>query len=110
MTKLERQFLDCCNENFSERSLIGNEDMQRYISASPLMLSKCAERLNENGYIKNLHLFKGRTFNFQTTYKGLNYKEFKIEQLKSFLLRSVFTPVAVSAATTLITLWIKSLL
>ena len=110
MTKLERQFLDCCNENFSERSLIGNEDIQRYISVSPLMLSKCAERLNENGYIKNLHRFKFHAFNFQTTYKDLNYKKFKIEQLKNFLLRSVFTPVAVSVATTLITLWLKSLL
>lgn len=110
MTKLERQFLDCCNKNFSDRSLIGSKDLQRFISVPPLMLSKCAERLNENGYIKNLHSFKFYAFNFQTTYKGLNYKEFKIEQLKSFLLRSVFTPVAVSAATTLITLWIKSLL
>lgn len=110
MTKLERQFLNCCNKYFSDRSLIGNKDLSRHILVSSLMLSKCAERLNENGYIKNLHKFKFYAFNFQLTYKGLNYKEFKIVELKSFLFRSVFIPIAVSVVTTLITLWLKSLL
>lgn len=41
------------------------------------------------------------------TYEGQNYSEFRRIELKSFLMRSVLTPIVVSLATTIAALWIK---
>lgn len=44
------------------------------------------------------------------TPKGLHYEYVRWTEFKNFLLTSVFTPIAVSAITTIVTLWITTLL
>lgn len=96
MTKLEKQFLKCCADNFMDRTVIGSDDLMRYINKPLIELQKCAEYLEQKGYIKNLHIQTRIRFNFQITYEGIAYKEMKWERWKKFLLTSVFIPIAVS--------------
>lgn len=65
--------------------------------------------LDKLGYVE-IAKINGLSFGVILTEQALHPYEFAIVRLKSFLLRSVFTPIAVSIVTTLITLWIKSLL
>lgn len=44
------------------------------------------------------------------TEAGLHFFTFKHEQVKGFIVRSIFTPIVVSAVTTLITIFIRSLI
>lgn len=96
MTKLEKQFLKCCADNFMDRTVIGSDDLMMYINKPLIELQKCAEYLEQKGYIKNLHIQTRIRFNFQITYEGITYKEMKWELWKKFLLTSVFIPIAVS--------------
>ena len=52
----------------------------------------------------------GHSFGVILTELALHPYEFSIAKIKDFLFRSVFTPIIVSIVTTLITLWLKSLL
>ena len=65
--------------------------------------------LDKLGYIE-IAKMNGRSYGVILTELALHPYEFSIVNLKSFLLRSIFTPIVVSIITTLITLWIKSLL
>lgn len=102
MTGLEKQFLDCCINNFIDRTIIGSDDLTKHINKPLVELQKCAEHLEENGYIKNLHVQTRIRFNFQLTYEGISYKEMKWERRKQFLLTSVFVPIAVSVIASLV--------
>ena len=102
MTKLEKQFLDCCITHYLDRSIIGSDDLLKYVDVPLSSLQRCAERLEANGYIKNLHIHTRLRFNFQLTYEGTVYNEIRIEKIKDFLLKSVFVPIAVSVIASLI--------
>lgn len=102
MTKLEKQFLNCCINNYAEKSLIGSNDLLKHIDAPLIKLQRCAEHLEQKGYIKNLHIEQRIRFNFQLTYAGIAYKEFKSEHIKDFLLKSIFVPIAVSVIASLV--------
>lgn len=52
MTDLEKQFLDCCTKYYSDRSIIGSDDLLKYIDVPLISLQRCAERLEQHGYIK----------------------------------------------------------
>lgn len=49
-------------------------------------------------------------YHFTLTTKGLHPYRFKWESLKSFLIKSIAVPIAVSVATSLIVLWLQGLL
>lgn len=102
MTKLEKQFLNCCINNFADRSLIGSDDLLKHLNEPLINLQRCAEHLEEKGYIKNLHVQKRIRFNFQLTYPGTVYREMRLENIKDFLLKSIFVPIAVSVIASLI--------
>ena len=51
MTKLEKQFLKCCADNFMDRTVIGSDDLMRYINKPLIELQKCSEYLEQKGYI-----------------------------------------------------------
>ena len=102
MTDLEKQFLDCCINNFMDKSIIGSDDLMKHINKSLVELQKCAEYLEQNDYIKNLHIHTRIRFNFQLTYEGIVYKEMKWERRKEFFLTSIFVPIAVSVIASLI--------
>lgn len=61
--------------------------------------------LVDDGYLEEPY-----AYTFQLTHKGLHYKEYQFEEIKLFLLRSILTPIVVSMATTLLTLWITWLI
>ena len=46
MTDLEKQFLDCCTKYYSDRSIIGSDDLLKYIDVPLISLQRCAERLS----------------------------------------------------------------
>ena len=64
--------------------------------------------LAEDGYIRKLYL-GGVLYAFSLTESGLHYPEFTATSIKSFVLRSIVTPIIVSAITSLITLWLSGL-
>lgn len=68
-----------------------------------------ARYLDKLGYIKIAKL-NGHSFGVILTELALHPYEFSIAKLKTFLFRSIFTPIIVSVITTLVTLWLKSLL
>ncbi len=68
-------------------------------------LKSIIQTLIENGYLEAPY-----KNTFQLTHKGLHYNEYKFEEIKSFMLRSIFTPIVVSFTTTLLTLLLTWLL
>lgn len=62
--------------------------------------------LLKEGYIEIVEIDNA----FRLTHKGLHPYLVGWEQIKQFLLRSIVTPILVSAVTTLLTLWLKELL
>lgn len=62
--------------------------------------------LNRDGYLE----FIQKPYQFYITDKGLHPYRKTWEEIKKFLLKSVFIPIVVSVATTLLTLCIKELL
>ena len=55
MTDLENNFLTVCTKYYSDRSIIGSDDLLKYIDVPLISLQRCAERL-DNMVIKNLHI------------------------------------------------------
>ena len=56
------------------------------------------------------HPAGGTICQIDVSYEAQNYAEFQWMAFKSFLLKSIFTPIVVAAITTLITLWLKQAL
>lgn len=72
----------------------------KYSNEYPTLIDELAKQ----GYISMTQ------FGFQLTHKGIHPYEVTLDELKKFLFHSVFIPVLVSVATTLLTLCIKALL
>lgn len=64
--------------------------------------------LADNGYLA--YSFENNPYHFHLTYKGLHFRKFHWLEIRNFILCSILTPIAVSLATTLLTLWLKGLL
>jgi hypothetical protein len=64
------------------------------------------DQLVSDGYLS----YCDSKYNFTITQKGLHPYEFQWDAFKSFLFRSILVPIAVSFATTLITLLVQALL
>lgn len=67
---------------------------------------RCLEKLGYLEVAKN----NGNHFGVILTELSLHPYEFTCVQIKSFLIKSLFTPIVVSMLTTLLTLWLKELL
>ena len=57
-----------------------------------------------------VYSYDGNPYSFQITHKGFHYRQISWLQIRSFLFRSILTPVLVSFFTTLLTLLIRWLL
>lgn len=68
-------------------------------------LKSTLSKLENEGYIKST----GINY-YKLTEKGFHYYRYVFSDIRSFLFRSIITPIIVSALTTLITLWLKELL
>lgn len=86
MTKLEKHFLNCCIKYYSECSVISSDDLLKYIDVPLISLQRCAQHLEQNGYIKNLHIQMRIRFNFQLTYEGSFYNEVRSDRIKDFFI------------------------
>lgn len=102
MTKLEKRFLNCCIKYYLEYSVINSDDLLKYIDVPLISLQRCAQRLEQNGYIKNLHIQTRIRFNFQLTYEGSFYSEVRSDRIKDFLLKSVLIPIVISVIASLV--------
>lgn len=69
-------------------------------------ISSIVSQLGKDGYLE----FTVNEYHFVLTQKGLHPYAFQWESIKEFLLKSVAIPVIVALITTLITLWLQSLL
>ena len=67
-----------------------------------------ARYLSSEGYLEIAKL-NGSHFGVILTEKALHPYEFSWTQIISFLFTSIFTPIVVSIATTLLTLWLSTL-
>lgn len=65
--------------------------------------------LHSQGYI-HCQPGDGTIYALEPTYAGEHFQEFDWAETKSFVLRSIVTPIAVSAVTTLLTLFISGTL
>lgn len=69
-------------------------------------LKSLLRKLSEEGYI-----CLGNNFDYcSVTEKGLHYNAYRMENIRSFFVRSILTPVLVSFFTTLLTLLLNTLL
>ncbi len=68
-------------------------------------LKSIIDYLIESGYLKQGY----NKYTFTLTHTGLHPYEAAWQKIKSFLIKSVAVPIVVSTATTLLTLWLKTL-
>lgn len=114
MTKQCRYFLKCCKklgeQNFyyntndnhirNVHKSDGGVEIKKYINEADSVF----DYLLENGYLKRTD------FGYDLTQKGLHPNRMIWEDIRAFLIKSIVVPVIVSAITSLITLYIGSLL
>ena len=109
MTRNQKRMLRFCCKHYRDTFCIKTEDLD------PLNLPKeeiytCCKNLYEENYLTRYSSAANHSVFFQLDHKGKHYREINMEELRSFLLRSILTPVLVSLITTLIMLFIKELL
>lgn len=114
MTRQCRYFLKCCKKlsdhdlNYNTKDhcirnvhkLSGGVEIKKYISE----VDSVFDYLLENSYLKRTD------FGYDLTQKGLHPNRMIWEDIRAFLIKSVVVPIIVSAATSLVTLYIGSLL
>lgn len=71
-------------------------------------ISYIMKYLKDEGYL-DYFVADNDFYTVNLTYKGLAYKSFNFESLKSFIKKSIIVPIIVSAITTLITMWLQHL-
>lgn len=106
MIKNQKKILRFCCKHYRDNFCIRTKDLD------PLKLPKeeiytCCKNLYEENYLTRYSATADHSVFFQLDHKGKHYREINREELRSFMLRSVFTPILVSLITTLIMLFIK---
>lgn len=104
MTKNEKKILKYCNKNFREKFNITTHDLSPYLDLSNEEIYTCCKHLYEEKYITRFRPAASHFVNFQLDHNGKHYREIHRQDVTSFLLRSILTPIIVSIVTTLITL------
>ena len=97
------------------RYLRANPDCKRPEPLARLLHRSVSDVFATLTHLQNLGLLTFRryiddSFSFALTHDGKNYHQRRRAELRSFFLRSILTPIAVSVATTLLTLLVKALL
>lgn len=110
MTKTEKKLLKCCNKHFTTGERITTQLLAGKIKLTQQEIKLCAEYLYQKGYVTNLDVFIGGNVGFTLTHLGRHYREIQWEKVKHFLFESIFVPIVVSMATTLLTLLVQWLL
>ena len=111
-----REVLKVINQiNKSQGYIGGSYDVLQYCSKR-FTLSKieiALDYLEKREYVNCIYFAKSIN-EIHLTHKGENYKEFAWIDFVEFLFRSILTPIAVAfitaIITTLVTLWLKSIL
>ena len=102
------KFLRRSTPDYDDR-VISYEFIEENYDRSMQSVFATVRYLDKLGYIE-IAKVNGCSFGVILTELALHPCEFSVVELKRFLFRSVFTPVVVSIVTTLITLYIRSLL
>lgn len=111
LTKLERNILKYSNKLHQANACISSEKLLPLLKDvdSGNFLLAC-KQLDRNGYFEYYSQTLSGRVDFFLSYKGLAYKEHSTLEIKSFLMRSVITPIIVALITTLITAKVYGLL
>lgn len=107
ITKNEKQVLKAL-QRYEYKSEYCYDDLKKHFNGlDKIHFEYCCEHMAENrGLLKIVNRDdKGKLF-VRLTYMGFFYNEFKHQQIKDFLLTSIFTPIAVSSIIAFITILI----
>ena len=110
LIQFEKKILKICNTEFKSGENITFFKLSQHMpGTSPKGILDCCESLRKKGYFL-LSPQKNGDVIVELTFEGTHYRQIRYTEVKDFLLKSVFVPIVVSAVTTLVTLWLKSLL
>ena len=103
------------SEDWDDYANIGLATLAEAIKADEDTVLAAVEYLTDegNGYLEycNMDASWGPSpIGFRLTHRGLHYKEFEQEAVRTFITQSILTPIVVSAITALITLWLNGVL
>lgn len=107
-----RKVLKVLNELYKKQGYIGSSyDVLRYCPKrfNQNKVEKVLEYLKIKEYVK-YNLFANSLVDIELTHKGENYIEFAWVDFKEYMRKSIATPIIVAIITTLVTLYIKSIL
>lgn len=94
------EFTSCfCYENDLDKTL----DYSKYSHE----IHGMTKYLVDEGCLEYVH--ENNTNSFKLTHKGLHRHQITMQNALDFLCRSIIVPIAVSLATTLLTLWLNTL-
>lgn len=95
-------FFDESNDRIYLTSAQKEIENDSFIDCTPIhkQIGLTLQDLTEKGYIKSDNVYQNY---FYLTNKGVNYKFFKLEEIKSFFFRSILTPIIVSIIVAIIT-------
>ena len=88
----------------------GTTSFEPYLSKTIInKLDLILKYLSKNGYL-DYRYADDDIYDINLTYKGLDYKSFNLLEFKTFLFKSIFVPIIISALTTLLTMWLQHLI
>lgn len=104
-----KQVLNCLIKlNKNNIQFKGLETFEKYLSHKTFQnIWEIVSYLSKNEYIV-VRYADDDFYSINLTYKGLAYKSFNIEILKSFLCKSIVVPIIISIITTIITSLLES--
>lgn len=108
LTKIEKETLNFCKEK-NATSYQELEPLYEKYGHEHVFLT--FKELNSKGMFKHCTFaLGGFPYNFELSFKALHYSEITRNEIKSFVFTSIFTPILVSCATTLLIWTVQSML
>ena len=104
LTKLERTILKKANVLHLSDPCVTSERILPLIRVDQGDFLLACNQLDRGGYFEHYSQTLGGKVQFFLSYKGRTYVENRRLEAKSFIIRSIFTPIVVSAITAIITL------
>ena len=105
---VETYYVCAFSEAFSNSANITIDELAKKLNTPTEQLRACIRYLYHNGYLEYQKTTNGQSVGFYLSHVGYNYRQFRLLKFEDFLLRSVFTPIAISVITTVVTIFISS--
>ena len=106
LDKMSKKIIKCCVKYYRDKISISTEDLQEHLSYTTEEIYHCCKNLNDLNFFDDFSVAITHDVTFFPSYNLYFFREQRIAKIKSFVIKSILVPIAVSIATSILTTWI----